>query len=190
VVKLFLAEHVLHRARQGLDLRADDRGLLRRTITASDDPAASTLWVRYDGERAVRDVARRYGLTGTSPPPVRGQWGQTVTTAGDLARFLALLPVVAHPDDAETLLGWMRAATPRAADGFDQRFGLFGVRDGTAVKQGWMCCVAGERHLHSAGVIGRTVVVLLSEVPDGVGYDRVARALSATAARLPAPAAP
>jgi hypothetical protein len=191
MVKLFLAEDLLHRARwDGLDLRADDPELLRRMITASDDPAASTLWVRYDGERAVRDVARRYGLTGTAPPPVRGQWGQTVTTARDLARFLSLLPVVAHPDDAETLLGWMRAATPVAADGFDQRFGLFGASDRAAVKQGWMCCVDGNRHLHSVGVLGRTVVVLLGEVPADVGYDAVARALTDAAARVPPPRSP
>jgi hypothetical protein len=191
MVKLFLAEHVLHRARHdGLDLRADDSRLLRRMITASDDSAASALWVRYDGTRAVRDVARRYGLAGTAPPSVRGQWGRTSTTAGDLARFLALLPVVAHPDDAETLLDWMRAATRRAADGFDQRFGLFGATPDTAVKQGWMCCVAGDRHLHSAGVVGRTVVVLLSEVPAHVGYEAVARVLSDAVARLPAPGSP
>ena len=188
MVKLFLAEDVLHRARwEGLDLRPDDRELLRRMITASDDPAASTLWVRYDGDRAVRDVARRYGLTGTAPPPMPGQWGRTVITAGDVARFLSLLPVVAHPDDAEALLGWMRAATPVAADGFDQRFGLFGAADEVAVKQGWMCCVDGHRHLHSVGVVGHTVVVLLSEVPADVDYDTVRRALTAAADAVPPP---
>jgi hypothetical protein len=191
MVKLFLAEAVLHRARwDGLDLRKDDPELLRRMITASDDAAASTLWVRYDGARAVRDVARRYGLSGTAPPAVRGQWGQTVTTARDLARFLSLLPVAAHPEDADALLGWMRAATARAADGFDQRFGLFGADPDTAVKQGWMCCVGGNRHLHSAGVVGRTVVVLLSEVPADVRYRAVARVLSTAAAQLPAPRSP
>jgi Beta-lactamase enzyme family len=191
MVKLFLAEDLLHRARwDGLELRDDDPELLRRMITASDDPAASTLWVRYDGERAVRDVARRYGLTGTAPPPVPGQWGQTVTTARDLARFLSLMPVVAHPDDADAVLGWMRAISPVAADGFDQRFGLFGRADEVAVKQGWMCCVGGNRHLHSVGVVGRTVVVLLSEVPGDVGYGVVARALSTAASAVPPPRVP
>ena len=185
LVKLFVAEDVLRRVREGqVRLRPGDRDLLRRMITASDDPAASALWVRYRGERMVRAVARRYDLTGTAPPAVRGQWGSTTTTARDLARFLALLPVVAHPDDAATLLGWMRETTRTAADGFDQRFGLFG--GGAAVKQGWMCCLGGRRHVHSVGVVDGTVVVLLAEVPDGVGYDAVRRALTSAADRVPA----
>src|SRR3712207_7664640 len=60
--------------------------------------------------------------TGTAPPRVWGEWGETTTTAGDLARFLARLPIVAHPADAATLLGWMRDATPTGSDGFDQQF--------------------------------------------------------------------
>ena len=185
LVKLFMVEDVLHRVRTGdLRLRRGDRDLLERMITESSDPAASALWVRYDGPRMVRDVARRYDLTGTTPPVSRGQWGQTVTTARDLARFLSLLPVVAHPDDAATLTAWMRTATPTAADGFDQRFGLFGVGGLPAVKQGWMCCVDGERHVHSVGVVRGTVVVLLSEVPRRVGYDAVRDALTAAAAQV------
>jgi hypothetical protein len=188
LVKLLIAEDLLHRDRVGLvQLREDDLDLMARMISSSDDLAASLLWVRFDGERMVRDVARRYGLTGTAPPPIPGQWGQTVVTAHDLARFLSRLPVTAHPDDAEALLGWMRAVRPVAADGFDQRFGLFRVAKGVAVKQGWMCCIDGDRHVHSVGVVGRTVVVLLSEVPVAVGYDEVRRALTAAAAKVPRP---
>lgn len=191
MVKLFMAEDVLHRVRAGdVRLRPGDRQRLRRMITESDDQAASDLWVRYEGDRMVRAVARRYGLTGTAPPRVPGWWGHTTTTATDLARFLSLLPVVAHPDDADRLLGWMRATTPTAADGFDQRFGLFGADDEVAVKQGWMCCVGGLRHVHSVGVVGRTVVVLLSEVPRRVGFDPVREALSAAAAEVPRPGRP
>jgi hypothetical protein len=136
----------------------------------------------------VRDVAARYGLTGTAPPADPSQWGETTTTARDLARFLALLPTVAAPADATTLLVWMRTATPLAADGFDQRFGAFGTLPGLpAVKQGWMCCVDGVRHLHSVAVSGDRVVVLLSEVPRSVSWDRARAALSAAAAALPTP---
>ena len=190
MVKLFVAESVLQRARAGvLALRPDDPALLQEMIRSSNDPAASTLWVRYGGGQMVVDVARRYGLTGTAPPVRPGQWGETTTTARDLARFLALLPTVAHPDDAAAIIRWMQAATPLAADGSDQRFGVFGTAPPeTAVKQGWMCCVGGNRHLHSVGVLGGRVVVLLSEVHRGVGYDEARAALSAAAAALPPPA--
>jgi hypothetical protein len=189
MVKLFVAEDILHRARMGLlSLDREDYLLLQTTIRRSDDPAASTLWVRYGGGQMVSDVAARYGLTGTSPPSSPGQWGETMTTARDLAQFLSLLPVVAHPADATTLQVWMRTATPIAADGFDQQFGLFGTAPPlTAVKQGWMCCVGGKRHLHSVAVIGKRVVVLLSEVPRGVGYEAAGAALDAAGAAVPPP---
>ena len=192
MVKLYLAEDVLHRARAGqYALSPGDLGRLEWMIRSSDDPAASALWVRFGGAQAVVDVAARYGLMGTAPPAVPGQWGQAVTTADDLARFLTRLPVTAHAADVATLLGWMQAATPLAADGFDQRFGLFGAVAGTpAVKQGWMCCVGGFRHLHSVAVVGSRVVVLLSEVPRSVGYDRGRAALTAAAAALPPPQTP
>lgn len=190
MVKLFVAEDLLHRARTGaLVLSPEDGTLMADMIRSSDDPAASALWVRYGGDGMVTSVARRYGLTGTAPPAVPGQWGQATTTAADLASFLARLPVIAHPDDAARLLGWMREATPLAADGFDQRFGLFGaVPDGSPVKQGWMCCAEGERHLHSVAVLGNRVVVLLSEMSRDVGWEVARGALTAAARAVPVPA--
>jgi len=187
MVKLFMAEDILHRARTGaVSLTTDDVWRLREMIRSSDDPAASALWVQFGGTRMVTDVAARYGLRGTAPPQVAGQWGQATTTARDLARFLSLLAVVAHPDDAAALLGWMREATPVAADGFDQQFGMFGAAPPrTAVKQGWMCCVGGNRHLHSVAIVGHRVIVLLSEVPRSVGYAAASAALDAAAAAVP-----
>lgn len=191
MVKLFMAAEILHRARTGGPaLSATDLAQLPDMIRRSDDPAASALWVRHGGGALVSAVARRYGLTGTSPPSSPGQWGSTTTTARDLARFLALLPTVAHPDDSAALTEWMRTVSPAAADGFDQRFGLFGLHGTAAVKQGWMCCLGGHRHVHSVGLVGSRVVVLLSEVPRSVGYDAARAALTAAAAAVPAPMAP
>jgi hypothetical protein len=189
MVKLFMAADILHRNRVGLlSLTREDFRLLQDMIRRSDDPAASALWVRFGAGQMVSDVAARYGLPGTTPPSSPGQWGETLTTARDLARFLSLLPVVAHPADAGALLVWMRTATPVAADGFVQRFGLFGTAPPlTAVKQGWMCCVGGSRHLHSVAVIGHRVVVLLSAVPRGVSYEAATAALTAAAAAVPPP---
>jgi hypothetical protein len=47
--------------------------------------------------------------------------------------------------------------------------------------------VDGVRHLHSVAVSGDRVVVLLSEVPRSVSWDRARAALSAAAAALPPP---
>ena len=192
MVKLFMAEDILHRIRTGaVPSTARDLALLQEMIRRSDDPAASALWSRFGGGRMVSDVAARYGLTGTAPLRDPSQWGETTTTAHDLARFLVLLPTVAHPSDAATLMSWMRSATPLAADGFDQRFGVLGAVPGApAVKQGWMCCLGGNRHLHSVGVVGHRVVVLLSEVPRRVGYDAARAALTAAATAVPSPAPP
>ena len=127
-------------------------------------------------------------MPGPAPPPIPGQWGRATTTARDLARFLSLLPVTAHPDDAAALLGWMSEATATAADGCDQQFGLLATAPaGSAVKQGWMCCLGGSRHVHSVGMVGSRVVVLLSEVPRAVGYDTARAALTAAAAAVPPP---
>ncbi|WP_175561271.1 LppW family protein [Geodermatophilus obscurus] len=189
LVKLFLAEDVLHRARTGaVTLTPEDRAQLEVMIRGSNDPAASDVWVRFGGAQAVLDVATRYGLTGTAPPLRWGQWGETTTTAADLARFLARLPVIAHPDDAAALQSWMGTATPIASDGFDQQYGVFGTLPGAAVKQGWMCCLSGQRHLHSVGIADGRVVVLLSEVPRSVGWDAAKAALDDAAAAVPPPA--
>jgi hypothetical protein len=186
LVKLFLAEDVLHRAREGsLTLAPSDYALLQAMSSDSDDAAASRVWVRFGGGQMIRDVAARYGLTGTAPPADPSQWGETVTTAADLARFLAALPVIAAPPDAGALLAWLRMAAPVAADGFDQRFGLLAAPlEASAVKQGWMCCLAGNRHLHSAGVVGDRAVVLLSEVPATRGWAATRAALTAAAGAL------
>ncbi len=186
LVKLFMAEGVLHRARVGLEAVGEpDRDRLRAMVRSSDDGAASAVWVRFGGSHLVTDVAARYGLSGTAPPAVPGQWGRTTTTARDVAVFLSRLPVLAHPDDAATLLGWMAEVTPVAADGYDQRFGLLALPGTVAAKQGWMCCVAGMRHLHSAGVRDGRVVVLLSEVPVAVPEADARAGLDAAAAALP-----
>src|SRR3954454_8137075 len=85
----------------------------RRPGHAADDDRPVFRRGRLRGVGPVRrrrprgDVAARYDLTRAAPPRVAGQWGEATTTAGDLARFLALLPVVPDPDDAATLLRWM-----------------------------------------------------------------------------------
>jgi hypothetical protein len=159
LVKLFVVQQLLARAGPAGGDAATLRRL-ERAITISDDAAMSALWSVYDGAALVQDAVVAFGLTGTAPPVVPGQWGEARTSARDVARFLSALAAAPGAVDSATLLGWMRLTTPTAADGFDQTFGLF-AEAGAAVKQGWMCCIDRRRQLHSAGVLvdGRVVVV-------------------------------
>ena len=185
LVKLYLAEGLLHRARaDGVPLSPEDGDVLDAMLTRSDDDAASRVWVRNDGPDLVTSVAARYALTATAPPSQRGEWGETTTSARDLGRFLTAIVELAHPDDAARVLGALARVTPAGADGFDQRFGLLApgaAPAGSPAKQGWMCCVDGNRHLHSVGVVGDRVVVLLTQTPAGRGWTPARAALDAAA---------
>ncbi|SDF97490.1 hypothetical protein SAMN05660662_3993 [Blastococcus aurantiacus] len=187
LVKLLVVEQLLEGAAEdGLPLDAADRRDLERAVTISDDQAMNRLWVAFDGARLVRSAVVEFGLEQTAPPAVPGQWGQATASAADMARFLTALPAHLAPDDLAALSGWMRAASTQAADGFDQGFGLrsagVGAPEGTAVKQGWMCCVDGHRQLHSAGLLpDGTAVVLLGEFPEEVPWDTARSALDAAA---------
>ncbi len=183
LVKLLVVQQLLARAADGtavLDERT--RRLMERAVTVSGDEAMSALWSRYDGEALLRDAVEAFGLTATAPPERPGQWGEATTTATDVARFLSRMDTA---PGAETLLGWMRSVAPTAGDGFDQRFGLFAVAPGVAVKQGWMCCIGGRRQLHSAGVLadGR-VVVVLGDAPSSTGWSALRRTLDGATAAL------
>jgi len=184
LVKIVLVSRLLALDAAGaLTLGPDDLALMERAVTSSDDVAMSTLWVRYDGARLVTDTAAALGLTATGPSDVAGQWGQTWTSASDTATVLSELDDSLEADDAATLVGWMRATTAVAADGFDQRFGLLaGAGDGVAAKQGWMCCVDGRRQLHSAGVLGDgRVVVLMGDFPATTSWAQASAALARAA---------
>jgi hypothetical protein len=187
LAKLFVVTRLLALDEAGaVTLSATDLALMESAVTRSDDDAMSALWVRHDGARLVTDLAAGLGLTSTAAPVRTGQWGQTTTSATDLATVLGAIDDVLDPADAAMLRGWMRAASPTAADGFDQAFGLLsGSVDAdrsVAVKQGWMCCVDGRRQLHSVGILadGR-VVVLLGDFPSSTSWARAATALDEAA---------
>jgi hypothetical protein len=190
LVKLLVVQQLFARDAAGLlSLSPADLDRMRRAVTSSDDDAMSALWDRFGGAELVATAAAEFGLTGSSPPAVPGQWGEAVTTAADTAVFLFGLGDHLAAEDLATLTGWMRSAGGVATDGFDQRFGLLSpaVSAGTAVaaKQGWMCCVAARRQLHSAGVLadGR-VAVLLGDFPTSTSWARARSALDAAAAAV------
>ena len=190
LVKLLVVEQLLHRAQEGqLRLRSPDLELMRRAIEASDDQAMNQLWVAFDGPDLVRGAAAEAGLSATAPPTVPGQWGQSTTTAADYARFLGALPQHLAPAGRDLLTGWMRSAEAFGADGFDQAFGLrlptVDTAADIAVKQGWMCCTAGTRQLHSAGILADgTAVVLLGQFPEQLTWNAARMALDEAAQQV------
>ncbi|SEO45501.1 hypothetical protein [Trujillonella endophytica] len=191
LVKVLVVEELLTREARGtVVLTAADRSWMAAALTTSDDAAMSALWVRHDGAALVAAAVVRHRLTGTAPPRLPGQWGTAPTTARDVAAVLSAVERGTRPADA-VLRGWLRAVTPTAADGFDQAFGLLGAGGAVAAKQGWMCCVGGRRHLHSAGVLpdGR-IVVVLGEFPRTTPWSAARPALDGAAAALVAATAP
>jgi len=186
LIKLLVVAELLEQQASGVPLAPDDTALMERAATASDDAAMSVLWVRHDGPALVTAAAARLDLTATAPPARVGQWGEALMSATDVATFLSRVGTVYGSAVAGTLTGWLQRTAPRAADGFDQRFGLLapgaGVLGPVAAKQGWMCCVGGRRILHSAGVLadGR-VVVLLGDFPAAASWSAARTALEAAA---------
>lgn len=174
LVKLVVVLDLLDRRRAGEPVTEGDLDLVRRALGASDDAAMNVLWTRFDGPGAVQRVADRLGLAGTRPPADPTQWGETVTTAVDVALVLDHILGPLPAGDRDLVVSAIRAAPQLAADGFDQGFGLFDDgRPDTFAKQGWMCCLSERLQLHTAGTLDRQdrfVVVVLSDQPAPGGY--------------------
>ncbi|TDC95058.1 hypothetical protein E1161_05320 [Saccharopolyspora aridisoli] len=168
--KVIVAVELLERRR----VTPQDRFAMRRALGPSDDEAMNALWDRYGGASLITASANRLKLQQTRPPDDPGRWGDTVTSARDIAavyqHLLARMPAA----DREFVLDALHAAPRRAADGVNQGFGLMAM-DAQAVKSGWMCCQTGKVWVHSAGVVDpgrRYVVALLSGQPSSVGYGK------------------
>jgi len=191
LAKLVVAVDILDRRRfDGLAVASSDIALLRRALGPSDDQAMNALWTRFDGPGAPARVSLRIGLVATTGPRHAGQWGEVSVSAVDLVRLWRYLLEDLPADDRDLLVSAMEAAPSRAADGFDQAFGLLApeVRgpDGHAAvaKQGWMCCFSGRYYLHSAGAVGddrRYLVALLTRSSRGSGWDAARSAVTSAA---------
>lgn len=184
LVKVIVAVDLLQRSHGGEPLSDVDRDLIRRALSASDDEAMNVLWDQHDGLGGVVRVAEQAGLAETRPPEDPAMWGQTVVSARDLARVFAYILDVLPEADREFIMSSLASAPERAADGFEQDFGL-AAQPGDTVKSAWMCCFGGKIALHTAGTTKnsqRYIVALLSKQPVSVGY-RQARATLTEAAR-------
>ncbi len=138
VVKILIATDYLERHRGTIP--AGDMALLTPMLRGSDDDAATALWRRGGQDEIVRRMARRIGLTETSPPPAAkpGFWGYTAISAADIALVYRYLLRRAEPRVRDFVLGNLRKASQCARDGFDQFFGIpRAVPRPWAIKQGW-----------------------------------------------------
>lgn len=185
--KLVLAVDVLDRRRtEGLPVTDADLDLIRRALGPSDDGAMNTLWTRFDGIGAAARVSARLGLTATTAPDDPSQWGEMRVSPADYLTLYDHVLTAMPSGDQDFLVGSLAAATPQAAGGFDQAFGLLspGLSPGAAAKQGWMCCIDRVYDVHSVGAVGtdqRYVVALLTRVPLSGGYPAATAEVTAVA---------
>jgi hypothetical protein len=134
----------------------------------SDDNAMNALWTKFGGPAAMTRVASSLGMVDTATPDDPSQWGETVVSPAGFARLYQHILADMDEYDRATIVDDLSAAEPRAADGYNQFFGLLGQSAQVYAKQGWM--YYGSRlYLHSAGVVhddsGDYVVVLMSVQP-------------------------
>lgn len=181
--KLMLVVDMLDR---DLDLSDNDMALIHRALSQSDDNAMNALWVRFGGPAAITRVADALSMAGTSTPDDPSQWGEAEVSPAGYARLYQHILTEMDPSDLAVIVNGLSAAQPRAADGFNQFFGLLGQPVPVYAKQGWM--YYGSRlYLHSAGVVhteSRDYVVVLMSTQSAAtrpaGITAVASALLAT----------
>jgi len=187
VMKVFIAEHLLHRRDLGqIRLSATDMGDMARMLRESLDAPASRFWGRFGANAIVQDVIRRYGLTETRVTSNVRYWGNTLITAHDMVVFYRRMmdgSAGLSAASRDWIVAQLRASTVQG-DGGRQ---FFGLHDGLpreqviAQKQGWMCCVNGNIYRHSTGFTGpdsRFVVVVLTREPSSRGGAHIEQSIS------------
>ncbi|WP_242613853.1 class A beta-lactamase-related serine hydrolase [Actinomadura roseirufa] len=188
VVKILLALDYMREH----TVSAADRETLGLMLRSSDDKAATGFWRRGGQARIIERMVRRAGLRDTAPPPrdKPGFWGYTALSAADVVRTYRYLVGGAPKAHREFVLAQLRRSTPCGTDGFDQTFGIpRALKRPWAVKQGWsgfgnvpavpcrgggMVRAAdlgiGRPVLHTTGIVGRHVVVVLTLQPVGTSF--------------------
>jgi hypothetical protein len=163
--KLMLIVDMLDR---DVPLSTSDTQLIARALSLSDDNAMNALWSKFGGPGAVTRVATGLGMADTETPEDPSQWGETEVSPEGFARLYQHILVEMDPADRDLIVDDLSSAQPKAADGYNQFFGLLSQSADVYAKQGWM--YYGSRlYLHSAGVVhdetGDYVVVLMSVQP-------------------------
>ncbi len=197
VVKILLALDYLREH----EVSAADRALLGVMLRSSDDKAATEFWRRGGQARVIERMVPRVGLTETAPPPADkpGFWGYTALSAEDVVRTYRYLLEKAPREHREFVLGELRKSTKCGTDGFDQSFGIpRALEKPWAVKQGWsgfgdvpaVPCKGNVRGasvplgigrpvLHTTGVVGDRIVVVLTLQPAGTSFGTASERVTA-----------
>ena len=199
VVKILIALDYLQRHRAS----AGDRALLGSMLRSSDDRAATEFWRRGGQGRIIGRMVGRAGLSETAPPPADkpGFWGYTALSARDVVKTYRYLLEEVPEAPREFVLGQLRRSTPCGKDGFDQTFGIpRALPRPWAVKLGWSGFGdvpaepgrAGARPaawapelglgrpvLHTTGVVGDKIVVVLTLQPAGSSFRAAAARVTA-----------
>ncbi|TDD58008.1 hypothetical protein E1298_47305, partial [Actinomadura rubrisoli] len=146
-------------------------------------------------------MVRRAGLRETGPPPADkpGFWGYTALSAEDVVRTYRYLLEKAPKGHREFVLAQLRKSTRCGTDGFDQTFGIpRALERPWAVKQGWsgfgdvpaVPCRGNVRAasaplgigrpvLHTTGLVGERIVVVLTLQPAGTPFGVASARLTA-----------
>ncbi|MFJ6674318.1 hypothetical protein ACIQMJ_24700 [Actinosynnema sp. NPDC091369] len=169
-----------------------DLDRLARALSLSDDDAMNALWTVHDGMGAIDRVAARAGLTDTHAPEDASQWGDVEMSARDVTRLYRYIATDLPTADRDFVVTALTSASPTAADGFDQAYGLLApgsaTHSHTYAKQGWMWYLPADLHLHTSGVLAdRHAVAVLSiqaNVDEQTAKDRLTSVTDALTAAL------
>ncbi len=163
---------------------------LERALSLSDDDAMNALWTLHDGMGAIARVAARAGLTATSAPADASQWGDVAMSAHDVVSLYRHILTDLPAADRDFIVTALSAASPTAADGFDQAYGLLAPDSGAYAKQGWMWYLPADFHLHTSGVVADRYAVAALSIQTGVAEqaakDRLTHVVSTLSAALTA----
>ncbi|OZM75217.1 hypothetical protein CFN78_03395 [Amycolatopsis antarctica] len=179
VVKLLIVLDLLDRS--GVPSGSDEDSV-RRMLSASDDTIASRLWQRNGGSAIIDRQAAALGLEHTHPPGDDGEWGATRMSPGDITAVYRHITGALPAEEREFVTEALADAGNRAADGFDQYFGIpSGLPDSTwAVKQGWGSA-DGRRVLNTTGLVTTThtyAVAIMSTWAEDVDWPTATTALT------------
>lgn len=198
LVKLLIVLDHLERAD---GVTQEDLELLRPMLRSSDDRVATVFWNRGGKGAIVERMADRIGLRDTRPPPADkpGFWGYVALSAFDLTKTYRYILEKAPRGHRELIMGELGKATPCGTDRYDQYFGIPRAAERPwAVKQGWsgfgttpkVPCKGeayrpaaadlglGRPVLHTTGVVGERVVVVLTLHPADSSFKAAAERLT------------